>query len=355
MLYLVNLILTSKGDTVKWTDWTSGDGTKDGKDSDGISYIKTLIESYIGKYPDPANRIGIFWAGGSTEQDDFDNVDEFIESYTDDNGRVFTNIFDINTMTSMGLSESNKNGLWWRAINRASKALAASASGGTAYVYMNPNNCRNLFSPPSQNPQDSDPAHGGQATNGEIWYYSELPTLMRNLNVNKIVSFYKTKREPGKPPKFVQTTQWDVSVVSRQLSTRLVHKMMLTKEQNTDKPRDLIPDIAMDASPIVLPAAAGRPPLKRNALPSSASSSIGYQKGLFDVKTTSISGLTADSATACTATSASAVITTTVPIWSCSSCPTPYNAILVSPVSLIGSAGIPSPPPGYKVSSSSRE
>lgn len=106
-------------------------------------------------------------------------------------------------MTAMGLSESNKDGKWWRAINRASKALAASANGGTAYVYLNANNCRNLFSPPSQNPQDSDPDHGGQATNGEIWYYAELPTLMRNLNVNKIVTFYKTKREPGKPPKVI--------------------------------------------------------------------------------------------------------------------------------------------------------
>ena len=149
-------------------------------------------------------------------------MDEFIESYTDDKGKVFTSIFDINTMTSMGLSESNKNNLWWRAINRASKSLAASAYGGTAYVYMNANNCRNLFSPPSKDPQDSDPDHGGQATNGEIWYYSELPALMRNLNVDKIVTFYKTKREPGKPPKFVQTTQWDVAVVSFLSTTRLL-------------------------------------------------------------------------------------------------------------------------------------
>lgn len=107
----------------------------------------------------------------------------------------------------------------------------------------------------------------------------------------------------------------------------------------------------MDAVPIMLPQVADRPPLKRDTLPSGGLSSIGYQKGLFEVKTTSISDLTADSATVCTATSASAVITTTVPIWSCSFCPTPYNAIVVSPVSVAGSAGIPSPPPGYKVGS----
>lgn len=208
------LILTCTGDSVKWTDMTSGDGTDSGKDANGIWYIKDAINAYTSKYSDPNDRVGIFWAGGSATADDFDNIDEFIESYTADKGKKFLDIFDIDAMTSMGLSESNKNNLWWRAINRASKALAASAYGGTAYVYMKANNCRNLFSPPSQNPQDSDPDHGGQATNGEIWYYAELPTLMRNLNVNKIVTFYKTKREPGKPPKFVQTTQWDVAVVA---------------------------------------------------------------------------------------------------------------------------------------------
>ena len=107
----------------------------------------------------------------------------------------------------------------------------------------------------------------------------------------------------------------------------------------------------MDAVPIVLPQAANRPPLKRDTLPTGGLSSIDYQKGLFEVKTISISSLTADSATICTATNASAVITTTVPIWSCKSCPGPYNGIVVSPVSVAGSAGIPSPPPGYKVCS----
>ena len=132
----------------------------------------------------------------------------------------------------------------------------------------------------------------------------------------------------------------------------MVHRgLVLIRAQDTDKPRNFLPDIAMDAVPIVLPPEAGRPPMKRDTLPSGAISSVGYQKGLFEVKTTSISDLTADSATICTATSASVVITTTVPIWSCSSCSTPYNAIVVSPVSIVGSAGIPSPPPGYKVGS----
>ena len=126
---------------------------------------------------------------------------------------------------------------------------------------------------------------------------------------------------------------------------------MLTKAQNLDKPREFLPDIAMDAVPIVLPQAAGRPPLKRDTLPGGGLSSIDYQKGLFEVKTTSIANMKADSATVCTATSASSVITTIVPIWSCSACPTPYNAIVVSPVSVVGSAGIPSPPPGHKVGS----
>lgn len=107
----------------------------------------------------------------------------------------------------------------------------------------------------------------------------------------------------------------------------------------------------MDATPIVLPAEAGRPPLKRDAA-SAVSAPAAYQIGLFDVKTISVSGLTTDSATTCTATSASVVITTTVPIWSCTSCPTAYNAIFVSPVSIGGPVGVPSPPPGYQVSHS---
>ena len=106
----------------------------------------------------------------------------------------------------------------------------------------------------------------------------------------------------------------------------------------------------MDAVPIELPAAADRSPMKRDTSDNRVSS-IGYQKGLFDVKSTSISDLTADSATVCTATSASAIVTTTVPVWSCSACPTPYNAVFVSPVSVAGVAGIPSPPPGFKVGS----
>ena len=214
IIYIETIILSLIGDSIQWTDWTSGDGVQDGKDANGISFIKPLINAYTVKYPDPNNRVGIFWAGGSITGDDFDNIDEFIESYTAGKGRVFTDIFDTKDFENMGLSAANKNNLWWRAINRASKSLAASAYGGIAYVYMNADNCRNLFSPPSQNPQDSDPDHGGQATNGEVWYYAELPALMRNLNVNKIVTFYKTKREKGKPPRFVQTTQWDVAVVS---------------------------------------------------------------------------------------------------------------------------------------------
>lgn len=342
-LYLERIVIMFTADSDQWTDWTSGDGTRDGEDADGILYIKPPINAYTEEYPDPNDRVGIFWAGGSTTEDDFGNVDEFIEFYTAEKGKLFTKVFDTGLFEkNMSLSATNKNNLWWRAINRASKSLAA-------YVFMNANNCRNLFSPPSQNPQDSDPDHGGQAINGEIWYYAELPMLMRNLNVNKIVTFYKSKRELGKPPpRFVQTTQWDVAIVSSLLHARLLRAFVLIRAQNTDKPRNFLPEIAMDAVPILLPQEAKRSPLKRDTLPSRGLSSIGYQKGVFEVKTTSISDLSAESATY-TATSASALITTTVPIWSCSSCPAPYNAIFVSPVSVAGSAGIPSPLPGYKV------
>ncbi|KAL8702969.1 MAG: hypothetical protein Q9201_003852 [Fulgogasparrea decipioides] len=270
--------LIRAGDDVRWTGWTAGDGAKDGKDADGIWSVKDVIGEVTKNEPVPNNRTFGFWAGGVSEGDDFDNIYEFIESKTDNVGKVFKDVFSFDALQKMGLSSQNRNGLWWRAINRASKGLAVAAYGGTAYIYMNNNNCRHIFSPPSKNPQDSDPDHGGQATNGEIWYYAELPTLMRNLNINKIITFYKTKREPGKPPRFVQNVAWDV-------------------DRAGDKPRNFLEDIAMDASPIILPPEAGRPPLKRNLIARDGAPAIEYQEGLFDVKMVLAPSLKSDSAT----------------------------------------------------------
>lgn len=90
-------------------------------------------------------------------------------------------------------------------------ALAASATNGNAYVYLRSVCGRTIFSPPSQNPQDHDPDHNNEATNGEIWYYAELPALMRNLNINKIYTFYK----PEGSRKFVVNLAWDAENVSR--------------------------------------------------------------------------------------------------------------------------------------------
>ena len=47
-----------------------------------------------------------------------------------------------------------------------------------------------------------DPTAGGQATNGEIFYYAELPMLMRNENIQQIKTFSKVNR------KFVVNTEW---------------------------------------------------------------------------------------------------------------------------------------------------
>ncbi|KAK3696657.1 hypothetical protein LTR37_017838 [Vermiconidia calcicola] len=88
-----------------------------------------------------------------------------------------------------------------------SKALAASATNGNAYVYLRSVCGRTIFSPPSQMPLDHDPTADNQATNGEIWYYAELPALMRNLNINKIYTFYK----PEGSRKFVVNLAWDAS------------------------------------------------------------------------------------------------------------------------------------------------
>ncbi|KAH8659000.1 hypothetical protein BGZ61DRAFT_540341 [Ilyonectria robusta] len=228
------------GGQVAWTDMTSGDGANSRGDSDKIWYLQDFITKYLDRIP-AENRNGVFWAGGSTSEDDFDYIDEFIESPTrlDSQGVKADMVYPLSDFQAMGL-DGTKTQLWWRAINRMSKALAASASGGgIAYVYLRPVNCRTIFSPPSQNPQDNDPDHGGVATNGEIWYYAELPMLMRNTNINQIVTFYKNGR------KFETKVEWDA-----------------TRDAATH-PRNEFDDIAMDASPIVLPAAAGRAPLKK--------------------------------------------------------------------------------------------
>ena len=104
----------------------------------------------------------------------------------------------------------------------------------------------------------------------------------------------------------------------------------------------------------MLPPQANRPPLKRDATGNLAPT-INYQRGLLDVRTISIHDMTTNIATVCTATSISAVITTTVPVWLCTTCPTPYNAVFVSPVSVSGIRGVPSPPSGYKVGQNTHE
>jgi hypothetical protein len=92
-------------------------------------------------------------------------------------------------------------------------ALAAGSTNGKAYVYMQPTNSRTIFSPPSQQPQDYDPTACGQATNGEIWYYSELPTLMRNPAISQIIMFYKEGNS------ITQQVAWDVDRVCQSLSS----------------------------------------------------------------------------------------------------------------------------------------
>lgn len=192
------------GGEVSWQYMSSKDGTQSGYDREEIWYLKDAINLYVRRI-EKQRRTGVFWAGGATTDDDFADVDQFIEIDLMDQAVVASTVFLNSDFMYMGLH--GLDGRWWRAINRLSKALAAGANNGRAYVYMKNNNCRTLFSPPSQNPQDVDPAHGGQATNGEIFYYAELPMLMRNLNIQQIITFSKVNWE------FVQNVEWDVNRV----------------------------------------------------------------------------------------------------------------------------------------------
>jgi len=194
------------GGEVSWQYMSSKDGTQSGYDSDEIWYLKDAINLYVRRI-EKQRRTSVFWTGGANTDDDSANVDQFIEIDLAGQAVVASTVFPHSDFTYMGFDDLEEDGRWWRAINRMSKALAAGANNGRAYVYMNNNNCRTIFSPPSQNPQDVDPAHGGQATNGEIFYYAELPMLMRNLNIQQIITFSKVDRE------FVQNIEWDVNRV----------------------------------------------------------------------------------------------------------------------------------------------
>ena len=195
---------------------TSGDGVSSGDDEDGVWYTRTAIDTYVDNFPNPEDRIGIFWAGGSTEAKDFKIIRNFNNIFLRSKGKLFYDIHSDDDIKAQGVDRRNKNNKFWRAVNRASKAIAAGATGGIAYVYMKPINCRHIFSPPSQKPQHSDPDHGGVATNGEIWYYAELPMLMRNSNINKIVTFYAKEGTDGDIREdFVITTEWDANEVMK--------------------------------------------------------------------------------------------------------------------------------------------
>lgn len=59
-----------------------------------------------------------------------------------------------------------------------------------------------------------DPEHDDKATVGETWFYVELPMLMRNLNIHRIVSFWK--ESDG----FSTHVEWDANRVRSHLSNQ---------------------------------------------------------------------------------------------------------------------------------------
>jgi len=114
------------GTGVSWVDMTSGDGASTGYDTDGIWYIKDAINLYLTRIPEAADRTGVFWAGGATTEDDFGDVDEFIEINLNSQAQKADMVYPYTDFTAMNLDGSNKNSLWWRSINRMSK--------GTSYL-----------------------------------------------------------------------------------------------------------------------------------------------------------------------------------------------------------------------------
>ena len=67
-----------------------------------------------------ASRTGVFWAGGSTTEDDFGDVEEFIEINLGDQAVKADMVFPFKDFENMKL-DGTQNNLWWRSINRMSK------------------------------------------------------------------------------------------------------------------------------------------------------------------------------------------------------------------------------------------
>jgi hypothetical protein len=108
-----------------WVEMSSGDLQKTGTDEDGIWYVKEAVDRYNSVVPDE-KRQGLFWAGGATTKEDFDNIAEFQESESrlDGNAVQFLDVFSFEEdfgANGMGLDANNRNHLWWRALNRVSK------------------------------------------------------------------------------------------------------------------------------------------------------------------------------------------------------------------------------------------
>ena len=203
---------------IQWTGVVCGDFVKTGSDSDNIWYIRQWLDTARSRFPNIDERVGMFFTGGSTEGNDFQAINNFNRLVLGGKGKLYYDIAQPQDYTDQGLNQKDPTEreklLYWRTVYRSSKNLGAFSAGGTAYVYMKPNNCRTIFSEASKSPKDVDPDHGGRATNGEVWYYGELPMLMRNLRINKIVAFYLKAGAAGTAAEdFTQDTQWDANAV----------------------------------------------------------------------------------------------------------------------------------------------
>ena len=198
----------------------SGDAVRTEVDTDNVWYIQKWLDTFRFRFFFDQDIVPVFFTGGYTSDTTFMDMHRFNEIFLGGKGK---NAFEMSSaidFQAQGLDRKNPvlrgENLYWRSIYRLSKALALYARGGTAYVHMKPYNCRNIFSDYSQKPKDNDPDHMGKATVGEVWYFAELPTLMRNLHITQIVAFYKKDGTQGdKREDFGYEVQWDANAVTR--------------------------------------------------------------------------------------------------------------------------------------------
>jgi hypothetical protein len=68
-------------------------------------------------------RTGIFWSGGNKAEEDWDNINGFINNQLGGNAMLYFDYLKSDDLKGMGLDPANRGGTYWRLANRSSKGF----------------------------------------------------------------------------------------------------------------------------------------------------------------------------------------------------------------------------------------